>query len=104
MKNNGRLKYIIISIIALIVVSILSVILWYNSSLSSVGKSDEKIPVEIGIGSGTEKIANILKENKLIKNVLSFKIYAKLNNINSFKAGKYELSNNMDVSQIVQVL
>ena len=48
--------------------------------------------------------ANILKENDLIKNVLAFKIYVKLNDVSSFQAGKYELTKNMSVPEIVEAL
>ena len=103
MKNN-KLMTIIIGVVAAIVVIIIAMVVWYNISLGGTGKEDEEVKIEIAMGSGTNKIASILKENDLIKSELAFKIYAKLNNVNTFQAGKYTLTKNLNVSQIVEAL
>ena len=76
-------------------------IIWYKMSISAIGKNDESKVIKIETGSTATSIAKILKENNLIKNELAFKIYIKIHNSESFKAGKYELNQTMDVARIV---
>lgn len=103
-KKNGNIKIIVIGVIILLFILAISTIVWYNISLSGTGTADEKVTVEIAMGSGVNKIANILQENDLIKSSAAFKLYTKLNNVNSFQAGKYTLTKNMTVPEIVQAL
>ena len=103
-KNSSMLKIIIIAVIILIAFVAISCILWYNICLSGTGTSEEKVTIEIPLGSGTNKIATVLKENDLIKSTLVFKLYVKLNNITNFQAGSYNLTKNMSVPEIAQSL
>ena len=102
MKNKKIL--ILISIVALVIVVLLGTILWYKISTGKVSKNEKEIEIEIPLGSGTDKIADILKENKLIKNKTAFKIYVKLNKVTNFQAGTYYLRQNMDLKQITSAL
>ena len=97
---------IIVSIIvALIIIVIGSVFTWYNISLSPVNKDDiTPYNLEIPMGSGSSTIANKLKSEGLIKNELAFKIYVKLNKISNFQAGTYNLTKNLSVKEIVEIL
>ena len=103
-KKSSMLKIIIIAVIILLVFVAISSILWYNISLSGTGTSEDKVALEIPLGSGVNKIATLLKENDLIKSTASFKIYVKLNNITNFQAGSYNLTKDMSVSEIAQSL
>ena len=77
-----NIKKIIMIIIVIIVLAVGAIALWYNLSISEVDKkSTNKVQIEIPIGSSSEDIANILKDNELIKNKLAFKLYF-------FKIGK----------------
>ncbi len=97
---------IIVSIIvALIIIVIGSVFTWYNISLSPVNKDDiTPYNLEIPMGSGSSIIAKKLKSERLIKNELAFKIYVKLNKISNFQAGTYNLTKNLSVKEIVEIL
>lgn len=98
-------KKLILAIIIVILLIILIPIIWYNTSIAPVNKnSEEKISIEIPIGSSSENIAQILKDNNLIKSKLAFKVYVKLNKVSDFQAGKYELYKTMDVSEIAKTL
>lgn len=81
--NLGPLKPII-WILAIFVVSIILAlsILSMGSDYIGVGpgKDGEKFVIEIPEGSNLSDIANILKENKVIKHKLLFKMYSKLKN------------------------
>lgn len=86
------------------VITIISIIIWYNISLKSKNKKEEakEIEIEITSGTSTTNIIKKLKENNLIKNELATKIYIKLNNVKSLKAGKYSLNNSMSVKEIIE--
>ncbi len=103
-RGKSKLIKIIIALIILLIVVALSLVLWYNICLNGTGKEDEKVSLEIPLGSGYNKIADILKEKDMIKSKTAFKIYVKKNNIKTFQAGSYELNKNMKVPEIIEVL
>ena len=98
------IKKIIICIVAIILLIAIIGLIWYFASISKVSKKDDEIEVTIPLGSGTNKIAEILKENKLIKSKTAFKLYVKLNKVKNFQAGKYYLKQNMNVKEMTQML
>ena len=93
------------SVIILIVAVIVFGIIWYNVGQKPVdtSNSEEKI-IEIDSGIGTKNIVKILKENNLVRSELATEIYIKLNNINSLKAGKYQLNETMSLQEILNVI
>lgn len=91
-------------ILILIVVIVVGIVVWYSASLRSVNKSDNEVEINIPMGTTSREIANILKENKLIKSKTAFLIYVKLNNVSDFQAGTYNLKQNMDVKSITESL
>ncbi len=94
---------IILIISSIIIILLFSVFLWYSISLKSVSKAEENnlIRVEITEGMGVSGIANLLKEKNVIRNATAMKIYAKINNINSLKAGKYDFNNSENTQTII---
>jgi len=103
-KNLNKKTKIMILVIIMFITLCLVPIIWYNTSLGAVSKQSSKVEIEIPIGSGSNKIGAILKENKLIKNELAFKIYVKLNNIEGLQAGKYQIDKSWNVSEILEFL
>ncbi len=95
-------KIKIIAIVVLIVV--LTILLGYKLMFTRVSSSDEEIEVVIPLGTGTSGIANILKENNIIRSKLGFKIYIKLNKVSDFQAGTYYLKQNMSLKEISEML
>lgn len=102
-KSHTLLKFFAIAIVFIIVVAI-TTFMWYNISLSAIGTSEEEVTFEIGLGSGTSKIAEILKENGLIRSELAFKLYVKMNNISNFQAGSYTITKDMGIPEIANSL
>ncbi len=102
MRNLVKNK-IVLAIITLLLI-IIGCILWYFVSISHINKNDTEIEITIPLGSGTSKIAEILKENKLIRNKMAFKIYVKINKVSNFQAGTYYLKQNMNVKEITEML
>lgn len=101
MKNK---KVLIIGVIAILLLIIISSMIWYFISISYISNSEEEIEVTIPLGSGTSKIAEILKENNLIKSKTAFKIYVKINKVSDFQAGTYYLKQSMNLKEIADML
>lgn len=101
---KSKKALIIIGIIAVLVLILIGTLIWYFVSISSVSKNEEEIEVVIPLGSGTSKIASILKENNLIRSETAFKIYVKINNVSDFQAGTYYLKQSMSVKEITNML
>ncbi len=95
--RNIMLVFLLLSVVIAIILCLL-----FNHYTSPVGGSDEKITVEIS-GSGAQ-IAEQLKKADLIRSTTFFKIYLKLFNVKDLKAGKYELTKNMSLKEIVDKL
>lgn len=92
--------------IALIIILILMIgaVAVYTSLFTKVSSNDEVIEIAIPLGTGTSGIAQILKENNIIKSELGFKIYIKIMNITDFQAGTYGLKQNMSLKEITESL
>lgn len=79
---------------------------YYNLSLKPV-KAEEGniITVTIPSGANSNKIGAILEEKHLIRNKTMFKLYSKINGLDSkYKAGTYDISSSMDVKAISEIL
>ena len=97
--------FTMIAFIVLIAVVGLAGFLYVNSALKPVDPSNDKaIIVEIPIGSSSSAIANILEENNVIKNASIFKYYVKFRNESGFQAGTYELSQSMELNEIIDTI
>lgn len=101
---NKKILAILISIIVLILI-VIGIVLWYILSLKPVNKEDtSNIVIEIQSGDSTQDILSSLKEKGVIRNTLVSKVYIKLNKIKGLQAGKYELSPNMDLEQVLNTI
>ena len=97
-----KYKWIVI-ILSILLVLIFLVGFYYNYQVSAVSSDSEKVVVEIKSGS-IYSIGDTLYENNLIRSKFIFKLYVKLNGVNSLKASTYELDKNMDLKEIIKVL
>ena len=96
-----KLRNIALLLVAFFLTLIIALCLLYNYGIGSVdSKNNKTILVEIKEGNTSTEIAHILKENKLIKNEIVFKIFVKINGINDLKAGYFELNQSMNVKEI----
>lgn len=99
-------------LIAVLAIAVLAVAAYFfvnnyvADNLEAVDRSDDtKIVVEIPSGSSTNDIADILFENNLIKNTLTFKYYAeKTGRDVQLKAGSFVLSKNMNADELLKSL
>ncbi|HIT71782.1 MAG TPA: endolytic transglycosylase MltG [Candidatus Scatovivens faecipullorum] len=100
-----KIVILLIIILAIVIIGIAGIFIWYNNNLKPVSKlpveENEVIRVEIPEGYGISDIAKLLEDSNIIKSATVMKIYSKLNNISSLKAGKYDFNNSEDMPQIV---
>lgn len=101
LKPKVKIALIIVSAILLFVISC-SVI--YKIGIGRVSKDETLKEIEVTTGNTYMSVSKILKENHLIKSEFFFKVYVKLHKPTSLQAGKYELSENMNVKEIIDVL
>lgn len=94
-------KRIIIGGIIVLFFLMLLPFLFYKYNLNSIGK-DEEVIFEISSGTSTIKVIEQLKENELIRDIFSARLYAYLHKP-SIQAGKYRLNKNMNVSDIIEI-
>ncbi|WP_077327132.1 endolytic transglycosylase MltG [Virgibacillus siamensis] len=96
---------IIVAVVLILVVGGISGYMYIKSALQPVDPdSDEKVKVEIPMGSSTSDIASILEENGIIKDGRVFRFYIKFNNQSNFQAGNYTFSPSMEIDKIIQSL
>lgn len=100
--------------IVLIIVAILFVLLiilgfsgyrYWNRSLEAKDPTNTEV-VDITIPSGATRsdIARILEENNIIESAVVFNAHSRLNDVEGFQAGDYELSPAMSVEEITTLL
>lgn len=105
-KAKKVLRTIMISLLLIFMICVYSGYQYYNSLKLPVDISAaEDIHVNIPKGSSTSKIANILKDNGLIRNELYFRFVSKQREIGGkYQAGDYKLNNAMNLDQIIEKL
>jgi len=99
----NKIVKIIIFLVLLFVLMIVCCLIWYSNSLKGI-KESQKIEIVVDEKSTFSNLGRTLEEKKLIKSELAYKIYIKLSKPTNLKAGTYELSPNMGVQKIVEVL
>lgn len=95
-------KLVLLLLIFVLVVANVWVI--YSYQLKGVSENSSNKEFVIDSGETLTSIASKLKEHNLIRSVLAYKIYIKLNDVSSIQAGKYNLNETMGVSKILEVL
>ena len=100
---NKYIKYIKILAIVLLVV-IIGILTYYNYAIGSISKDDKEIIFVVSKDSTFNSISNQLVTSGLIRNELIYKVYIKLNNPVTLKAGTYKFSKAMSLNDIVTIL
>ena len=99
-----KYKNIIFASIIFLISLFVFLLSFYRYDLSPVSTSNEDKVITVESGSSISSIANLLKNNNLIRSKNVFKIYTKLNNKNNLQAGTYKLSESMSTKQIISVI
>lgn len=93
---------IIGAILALIVITGIGLVVFYNASLSAVGDAKDKVTIVIENGTSSRGVVDKLYEAHLVKNKYCGYIYLKLNNDLMLQAGTYELNRGMSFQEIME--
>jgi UPF0755 protein len=81
---------------------VISIFIIYQLYIPLDSKSSQIKVIEISKGMNAKGIAHLLKEEKLIKNGLAFRVLAKMKGIEDrLQAGEYELSSSLNLSRIL---
>lgn len=110
-KNNlvgekKRFKNVLLALIVMCFFGVLSIVTFYFINMRKVSNDStpKDIVIESGVNGYVGNIAKTLKKEKLIRNITMFKIYARLSGKTNLKAGSYQLSENMGVKKIIDIL
>ena len=96
---------IVAPLLAFIGLLLIAAFIYYQYNISPVDiSSNANIEVVIPEGMSTNNIAKTLKDKDLIKSEFFFKVYLRLNNVNSLKASTYLLTKSMSLDEIVNDL
>lgn len=99
-----KFRNVALALVILLASGIILVCAVFNYCLAPVSKDDTIKKIEIEAGTSVADIAGLLKEENLIRSKNSFQIYTFLTNNRNLQAGTYDLSENMGVRTIVEVL
>ena len=106
MNSKKKIIIIVLVVIAVILFSaVVGAVIWYNESTKPVNIHSTDIKqIQIEQGMSTIRIIKKLKEEDLIKSELATKVFIKLNNVNKLQAGKYDLSQSMELEKILATI
>lgn len=96
-------RNVALAVLILSTALIIFVCSYFNYNIAPVS-SDSTLKTVVIEEGGISDIANTLKENNLIRDETMFKVYIKLTGKTNLKASTYELSENMGVKKIVEIL
>jgi len=77
---------------------------YYKNGISAVSDESKEVIVTVETGQSAYSILESLDEQGLVKDVTCGKIYLKLNKIHNLHANTYLLNENMDLSEIFDVM
>ena len=103
--NNNKSKKIMVAtiIILLVIISMATFVVIQIGPYNKNNKED--IVVDIPTGSTLNQVTDVLKENKLIKNKILFKLYVRLsNNSSKLKSGTYLFNQTFSNKEIINDL
>ena len=103
--NNNKSKKIMVATIIILLV-IISMVTFLVIQIGPYNKNNkEDIVVDIPTGSTLNQVTDVLKENKLIKNKILFKLYVRLsNNSSKLKSGTYLFNQTFSNKEIINDL
>ena len=108
-KESSLVKKIVFMVIsALVVILMIFGLVFYRywqAGLKPLDKDNkELVQVEIPIGTSNKGIGSILEKEKVIKSGLVFNYFVKTNNFTDFKGGHYQMSPDMELNEIAELL
>lgn len=95
-RKYGRLFFLLLIVVAA------TAFLYVKNAFSPMSLKDEFVTFEIVPGERPKTIISNLKRAQLIQNEWITMIYAKVNQLNNFKAGTFEINKHWDLVTILQ--
>jgi len=105
MRKKARFSILRFLLFCLLITAA-SAYMYYNNGLDALNKIEANAKeIVIPKGSTVKSISKILKDENMIKDSFVFELYCKINEkADKIKAGRYNISSSMKVSEIVDVL
>lgn len=104
-KRHLKKKFkILLGIILMVILLIIILFSLYSFMLAPVSNTSNKVEFEIEPGTSVYSVGKKLEKEGIIKSVSAYKAYVKLHNINSYKAGFYQLDKSYSSSKIIDIL
>ncbi len=103
-KNYHILRYAIISLVVIVLVTFIALFSWYKMQLSPRTADDVYHIVPIASGASTQLIAETLEEKQVIKSATAFLWHLQFNGISGLQAGTYRLTSKNSTPEIAQIL
>ena len=104
MKSKFKPKPLLIVLIAIVVI-IVSSIMTFLYLISPVDRKDnEEVKVVIEKGTTGSQIGETLKEQRIIKSKLLFKVYLKIYKVDNLKASTYRFKRSMSLKEVIKLL
>lgn len=102
--NKGKVKYIILAVLAFLLIAVIGVSVFFISDMNG-SKNGKDITVEIQKGTYASEIAEILSDKGIIKSALGFRVFAKIKGYESgFKYGTYTFNTGDAYEEIAKML
>ncbi|MBU0278134.1 endolytic transglycosylase MltG [Gemella sp. zg-1178] len=105
-KKNKKKSLNIITLTFISLMFLIMLALSYIYFLTTPVDKDisEKVKIEVKENYGSTAIADVLYKNNLIRSTAMFKFYSRINSNGEFYVGNFEVSKNMNLSEILEVL
>lgn len=103
-KLSKKFKRLLLIIVIILIITFFLSFLFIFINTRPVSSNSDKKEILIPSGSSLYDIANILKENDIIRNENFFVYYLKLKKETNIYAAKYVLSSDMKLSEVVKTL
>lgn len=103
-KKVFSLKKLLIFISIIVILLCAFMVFTYFYLIGPSEKNGKEVVVYVSEGQTYSSISSLLKDNKLIKSKVAYKIYIKLNNPKDLEYGNYTLNTSYNVKDIIETM
>jgi len=96
---------VLAAIVVVLVVSAITVTVWYQQELKPLSQQSSKVVIEIPVGYSTSQIGKLLQEKHIIRSATAFEWYVRNKGLrDSLQAGQYQLDASQSIPDVVNVI
>lgn len=104
-KNRRIFRFVWFFMILIVSIALAQYLISGVNDMLAVGKPSLHVTVEIPADATNEQVANILKENNIIRDTDFFRLYSKVTKADgNYRSGQFELSTDMDYEALINTL